>query len=334
MRLQSNRWRFFTVLRELILAAVICLPLCARAADAEGTITILDGDAFIYRGASRFLAVEGVHLEGGDIVETRPSSFMQIEFPDLSVIQFGPETRAMLSGAGPAARQKPEDWLFVMNGWCKVVGAKARAEGRPGLEVRTRAFEMAATPAVVVFNERAADTTLFVERGEVRLSERQASGSPVGVPLKAGDYYRRVAGARGTVNSGSNRGFVESVPRAFRDSLPLRLDRFRDKGVLPREAPDFTYADVEAWLNAEPWLRRPFVQRWRVKAKDPAFRKELISSLASHPEWDPVLFPEKYLNKEQLARRAVRSRAAASEPSARPAAARPAAEPASSPSTQ
>lgn len=321
------------MLREFILAAVVCLPLCARAADTDGTITILDGEAFIYRGASRLFAVEGARLEGGDIVETRAASFMQVEIPDLSVIQFGPATQAMFSGSSGGARQKAENWLFVMNGWCKVVGAKPRSDGRPGLEVRTRAFEMPAIPGVVVFDEQAADVTLFVERGEIKLSERQASGGPAAVSLKAGDYYRRAPGARGTVNSGSNQGFVGSMPRAFRDSLPLRLDRFRDQGIRLRDAPDFAYADVEAWLNAEPWLRRPFVQRWRVKAKDPVFRKALISSLSSHPEWDPVLFPEKYVNKE-LARRAARSRAAGSESGARPAPARPVAEPASAPSTQ
>lgn len=321
------------MLRELILAAVVCLPLCGRAADAEGAITILDGEAFIYRGAARYSAVEGLRLEIGDIVDTRASSFVQVEFPDQSVIQFGPETRAMLGGAAAAGKQKAESWLFVMNGWCKVVGAKAKAEGVPGLEIRTRGFETAPNAAVVVLNEQAAEATLFVERGEVKLAERQASGGPIPVPLKAGDYYRRASGARGAVNAGAHQGFVASMPRAFRDSLPARLDRFRDQNVRPKEAPDFSYADVEAWLTAEPWLRRPFVQRWRVKAKDPAFRKALIATLSSHPEWDPVLFPEKYVNKEQ-ARRAARARAAASEAGGRPVATRPAAEPASAPSTQ
>jgi len=215
-----------------------------------------------------------------------------------------------------------------------VTGSKAGAADRSGLELRTRLFTMPANPGVVVFSETPAETTLFVERGEVKLAEDLANGGSPGVSLKSGDYFRRKAGAPGTVNTGSNEAFVAGMPRVFRDSLPLRLERYRNQAVQPKEAPDFTYADVESWLNAEPWLRRPFVQRWRTKARNPAFRAALVAGLASHPEWDPVLFPEKYLNKEQLARRAVRSRAAASEPSARPAAARPAAEPASSPSTQ
>jgi hypothetical protein len=33
------------------------------------------------------------------------------------------------------------------------------------------------------------------------------------------------------------------------------------------------------------------------KARDPAFRSALIANLRSHPEWDPILFPEKYKPK-------------------------------------
>jgi hypothetical protein len=87
------------------------------------------------------------------------------------------------------------------------------------------------------------------------------------------------------------------MPRAFRDSLPLRADKYKDREVQPRAAPDFTYADVEPWLKAELPFRRQFIERWRAKARDKDFRAALIANLSSHPEWDPVLFPEKYLPK-------------------------------------
>ena len=266
-------------------------PWCSWAADLNGTITILEGDAFIYRGASRLYANEGVRLQSGDIVETAASGFMQLELNDLSVVQFGPATRAMINAS--TGRQKSERWLFVMNGWCKVTGSKAGTADGSGLELRTRLFTMPPNTGVVVFAETPAETTLFVERGEVRLIEDQATR----VSLKSDDSYRRKAGARGVVNAGSTEAFVAAMPRVFRDSLPLRLDQYRNKAVQPKEAPDFAYADVEPWLNAEPWLRRPLVQRWRTKAKNPAFRAALIAGLASHPEWDPILFPEKYKKK-------------------------------------
>lgn len=309
------------MLRRLILAAVMLAPWCAWAAELNGTITILEGDAFIYRGASRLYANEGVRLEAGDIVETAASGFMQLELNDLSVVQFGPATRAMINSS--ARRQKPERWLFVMNGWCKVTGSKAGAADASGLELRTRLFTMPPNTGVVVFAQTPAETTLFVERGEVRLTEDQAGG----VSLKSGDYYRRKVGARGVVNGGSTEAFVAGMPRVFRDSLPLRLDRYRNQAVQPKDAPDFAYADVEPWLKAEPWLRRPLVQRWRVKARNPAFRAALVAGLASHPEWDPILFPEKY---KKATVNTARPPWPASVPGPLPVPARPAGEPASS----
>jgi hypothetical protein len=290
-------------MRGLIAAALMAAASHAGAAEAAGTITILEGDALIYRAAVRVHGAEGVRLAPGDIVETAASTLVQIELPDQSVIQFGPATRAML---GPR-------WLYVMNGWCKLSGPKA---GAAGVELRTRLFDLPANAGVVVLQAAPAEATLFVERGDARLAERQASGSPIPVSLKAGDYYARKGMARGTVNPNSTDAFLSAMPRAFRDSLPLRIDRYRDADVRPKEAPDFSYADVEAWLKAEPWLRRPFVQRWRVKARESAFRAGLIADMSAHMEWDPIIFPEKYLPKDPPAKRPA--------PASAPATARPA----------
>ena len=38
--------------------------------------------------------------------------------------------------------------------------------------------------------------------------------------------------------------------------------------------------------------------RFRPRLADPAFRSELIANLKYHPEWDPILFPEKYKPKD------------------------------------
>ena len=50
-------------------------------------------------------------------------------------------------------------------------------------------------------------------------------------------------------------------------------------------------------MEGESPFRRQFIERWRTKARDGEFRRALVSNLSSHPEWDPVLFPEKYLPK-------------------------------------
>lgn len=284
------------MIRELILAVLSAAAWGAQAAESSGTITILEGEALIYRGTGRLHAAEGVRLTTGDIVETSAASFMQIELPDQSVAQFGPTTRVMLNVA--TVRQKTERWFYVMNGWGKVTGSKANPRVAPGYELRSRLFEIPVNTAVVVFQVTPAEVTLFVERGEVRLAEPQASGNAIAVALVLGDYYRRKALARGAVNPGETAPFLAAMPRFFRDSLPLRIERFRSEEVRPKEAPDFNYANVEPWLKAEPAVRRQFVQRWRPKIRDAAFRTALVTNLAAHPEWDPILFPEKYLPKK------------------------------------
>ena len=285
------------MMRGLVAAALMAVSCCsARAADPTGVVTILEGDALVYRGTGRLHAAEGLRLAPGDIIETGVSTFVQIELADQAVVQLGSSTRAWM-GSAAAARQKSDRWLYVMEGWTKVTGAKTQPAA---YELRTRPFWMASPPgSVVVFKVVPAETALFVERGETRLAEHQASGAPVAVALKQGDYYLRKPGTRGAVNPGGMQGFVGDMPRGFRDSLPLRIDRFRDVDLKAKEAAAFSYADVEVWLKAEPWIRRSLMQRWRTKAREPAFRAALIENLSFHPEWDPILFPEKYLPKDK-----------------------------------
>jgi len=149
---------------------------------------------------------------------------------------------------------------------------------------------------VLVLRSAPNEAALFVERGDARVVER-GGGAAAGSALKQGDFYQRKPGAKGVVQGSPAPSFVQDMPRGFRDTLPLRADKFKDRPAAAREAPDFAYADVEPWLKAEPAVRRPLMQRWRVKAKEAPFRAALIANLGAHPEWDPILFPEKYLPK-------------------------------------
>ena len=54
---------------------------------------------------------------------------------------------------------------------------------------------------------------------------------------------------------------------------------------------------MAAWLSAEPALRSHFAMRWRALARQPDFRAGLVANMRSHPEWDRIVFPEKYLPK-------------------------------------
>ena len=283
-------------MRALVLVAAMLAPCLAVAADIVGTITILEGQALIYRGTGRLHAAEGVRVAPGDIVETAASTFAQVELADQTVAQFGPATRVMISAAAP--RQKTGRSLYLMNGWVKFLSTKRDAGAEPGFELRSEHFEIAPTPGVIVLRAAADAVEMFVENGSVRVAERQPKATATTtVSVKAGDFYQRKPPARGTVASVASPAFVAGMPRPFRDSLPPRLERFRERQVAARDAPAFAYADVEDWLQAEPAVRRPLMQRWRSKAQEPAFRAALVSHLNAHPEWDPILFPEKYKPK-------------------------------------
>jgi hypothetical protein len=249
----------------------------------------------------------------GDILETAASAFAQVELVDHSVAEFGPSTRVLFN---QSSGRKPERSMYLMGGWAKLAAVKRDAAVGPGFDLRSASIEVPAGVGVIVLRETPALLELFVESGELGLAERQSVGPPVVVPLRAGDFYSRKAGARGAVTASPGQGFVADMPRSFRDSLPSRLERFRNAQVRPKEAGEFTYADVEAWLKAEPSVRRPLMQRWRAKAREPAFRSALIANLSWHPEWDPILFPEKYKPKEPpLARAGVAAARPANAPS-------------------
>ena len=100
------------MLRGWILVAALAAPWTANAADPSGTITILEGEALVYRGTGRVAAVEGLRLQVGDIVETGASTFAQVELPDQSVAQFGPASRVMFNAATTKGKAEFVNYSF------------------------------------------------------------------------------------------------------------------------------------------------------------------------------------------------------------------------------
>jgi hypothetical protein len=275
-----------------LLCAALFAAGGAMAADVAGTITILDGEALITRAAGRWRAAEGVRLQQGDILEMGDGAFAQVELVEQTVLAVGPNARIMIGGP---VRLKAERTLYALGGWFKLTNARKDGNAR-AFEFRSPLLEIGLLPGVVVMQLKPNEATLFAERGDLKLVERPANAA---IGLRQGQSYRRQPGTtRGTVGGSPPPQFLAELPRPFRDSLPLRGDKYKDREVQPKAAPDFAYADVEPWLKSELPFRRQFIERWRAKAREPAFRSALIANLSSHPEWDPVLFPEKYLPKD------------------------------------
>ena len=280
--------------------AAVCLvvPALALGADAPAVVTLVEGPAALLRTAGRFALAEGVRIQAGDIVEVPDKGLVQIELAGGARVSLGPQSRfhvAGLAGAGGrGGRETAVSDFYVLQGWSKFALAPKAAPMR----VTTPLFGFGSADAVLVLHVESAEASLFVERGALRLAEgfvRATPASPVAVG--AGQFYVRRADQRGILQPRPAPGFVAGMPANYRDNLPERLARFKESNVPPRRLAELTYEDAETWLKGPPELRRPLMQRMRARAQDPEFRKAVIANMRFHPEWDRILFPEKYLPK-------------------------------------
>ncbi len=282
--------------RRIFCGLMLLAAAAARGAPAPesiGVLTILDGEVQLVRDAAPWRAAEGLRLAAGDIVQTAAAArLVRLELASGQAVDLGPATRVQLAPQlrGDRARRAPV--LYLLDGWLKLTqpGA-ARGEG---LLVAARALDVTGVARDVVLAVRGDAAWAFAESGAVALAPRRGGKAPAPLALKAGEFFERAGDGKDLVAARPTAAFLQQVPRAFRDTLPLRAALFKADAPAPERLAPITYADVQPWLAAEPDLRRGFVARWRGAARDAAFRRALADHLAAHPEWDRVLNPEKY----------------------------------------
>jgi len=281
---------------DLVFRCVIAIVLLAgaqwvgaAAAKPAGTVTILQGQTTVIRGLSQFDAAEGMHLLAGDLVRTGKEALLRIEYEDETSIAAGPDTVLQLNH--PAARRANRPGLYLLEGWLKISSGKTDPAGKPA--AATLAMDVVDITGVVVMHCANGSLEMFTQEGTARWIDRNPHGAQP-VTLKQGDFLTAGPDKPPKVEPRPAAQFANSMPRSYRDTLPLRYALFKSRNVLPKGAVPFAYPDVEMWLNAEPTVRRQFVVLWRRKADNEAFRAALDHDLSKHPEWDPVLHPEKY----------------------------------------
>jgi hypothetical protein len=278
-----------------LVIAMACGAACA--AEPPAVVTLLEGQAALLRGTMRYALAEGVRLQTGDIVELGDKGAALVEFADGAELSLGPRTRFYLAALNSrAAKGGGVSDFYLMQGWSKLTSGKSAAP----LRITTPVFGLGTSDATAVMQLADGEGALFVEAGEVRLVEGFAKAAPTSpVRLRGGEFFTRKADAKGTIAPRPTSAFVAAMPKAYMDNLPSRLAKYKDREANPRATGELAYADVELWLKAPPEIRRPVMQRFIPKAgSDSAFRQALVANLKSHPEWDPILFPEKYKPKE------------------------------------
>jgi hypothetical protein len=275
----------------------------ALAAEPPAVVTLLEGQASLLRGTARYALAEGVRLQSGDIVELGDKGIALIEFADGAELSLGPRARIYLAALSPrAAKGGGISDFYLMQGWSKLASGKSAAP----LRITTPVFGLGSADATAVIQIADGEGAMFVETGEVRVADGFVKATPTSaVRLRGGEFYSRKADQKGAAAARPTPAFIAAMPRAYVDNLPSRIGKHKDREVTPRATGELTYADVELWLKAPPEIRRPLMQRFIPKANDLAFRQGLVANLRSHPEWDPILFPEKYKPKEPPETKAV-----------------------------
>jgi hypothetical protein len=281
---------------SLLGATCLVAALGAVAAELPAAVTLLEGQAAVLRGTARFALAEGVRLQSGDIVEVGDKGLAQIEFVDGLILSLGPGARFYAAAlvARPAKAGGISE-LYLMRGWTKFANGKTAAPFR----LSTPVFGLAAAETIGVAQVGDAEGAIFVETGEVRVAEgfvKAVPSSPIRV--RGGEFYTRKSEQRGGVQPRPAGAFVSAMPRGYMDNLPARAAKWKDREVQPRPLGELAYGDIEMWLKAPPEIRRAVMRPFIPKAnQDVAFRSALVANLRSHPEWDPILFPEKYKPK-------------------------------------
>jgi len=305
----NSRFLQYTM-RWLFIGCLLVLGSAASAA-VPALVSILQGDATLVRQTTRYALAEGVALADGDIVETAADAFMQIEFEDGTIIGIAEKGRLLLKPQITAPRTtSAAPQFYLLEGWIKLTTVpKAPAE----FAFLAPAFELVSPGATIVARVRPAKGyELFVESGSARLVVRAAVSG-----LKGNDFVNQAANAdKPTIGANLGGEFLQLLPRQFRDRLPTRAALFAGRIVAPKPVGPIEYADVRAWLHAEPGVRLALSKQWRPRAADRAFRAEVATNLAAHTEWERVLYPKRFLPKPT-------PRIAATRPGAAAAAAKP-----------
>ncbi len=271
--------------RYCLLSIALFLPLHVFA-QSVGKITYTEGRLRLIRDSSLMLAAQGVPVEAGDIVETAKPGFALVEFTDGTVIALGDATRVMLArtSQGKAASSSQ---LFLLEGWLKV---QSHAADSATYGVSSPVQSVSVKDGSLVIHGDAKNGEVFVEAGTATVGISDRQGRPASMAaLKSGQFVTRAQDKPPASQPRPSEGFLNAMPSAFKDALPARLDRFKDRTVEAKPTGDVNYDDVADWLDAASSWRAGFLKRFESRLSDAAFRQQLDAHIKTHAEWQSAL---------------------------------------------
>jgi Putative peptidoglycan binding domain/FecR protein len=242
---------------SLLLLLLLPLPFTVRAAadDAAPMVTLVEGKTTLASGLHGYIPVPGVQLRQCDIVQTGPGSLVQVEFPDGSRIELGPDSRFLWDVPTSVGSARAVGPYFLHSGWLKLTVAKR--DNAPPYRINTPYFDLVVSSGVAVLNV-ADGGQFFIEQGKaLALDPSGTRGGGAGMDVAANQTYsRKSAESRPVVVNRADPAFVKSMPPSFRDTLPAMYAKVKGRAAQPKPAPDYNYAAVSAWLSTRPELQQ------------------------------------------------------------------------------
>ena len=260
--------------------ALLCLLMVtvARAAEPMATLTLLQGEATVVVGSRAYVAVTGARLGAGAIIQTDDkTALLRLEWPDGSLVDLGPATQIIIRPGAPLPRAA---LFYLLQGWVKHSQPTALA-GQFGA-----AFDVAPFKGVLVSHVDGAVTTLFSESGGEQVTGRRGG---VALALRAGQAAVDEPGSAPRTQPRPPAGWLQRIPRSFRDTIPSRLSDFKAAPAALRARAGWGYPELEPWLKAEAGVRRNFPSRFDNLLDQARFRDAVAKNLSQHPEWDGAL---------------------------------------------
>ena len=282
-------------------AMATCFAGFCQAVEPIAVVTVIDGDAVLVRQTTKSILKAGMRLAPLDILETRQkTAIVRIEFVDGAVADLGPETRVMLAPSLASASKRRQATLYALQGWIKI--SRVRAKDPPTTQLLSESMDISNVTGSAVVSVQPKLNQVFAESGAVLVSERRQGRSLPTVALKPGAVFVTVGTNKASISAHPAPSFLQNVPRAFLDQIPSRASLFKNRPEPPSQPnEELGYADAVPWLGAEMAVRNLLVTRWR-QHLNADLRSGLSSHIKVHPEWDRVLFPDKYQpNKAALA---------------------------------
>jgi hypothetical protein len=276
-----------------VLWVVACLacPPCATlavarpaAAEFSGLVSLADGEPFtLLRGDSAHTGTAGVTLVSGDILETRPGTFLVIEVRGGSLLAVGPDSEVYFL---PRAEITT---LVVLKGWVKAdVRATSKASA---LRILATRLGIQVQKAVVLLRADARSDAIFAEEGSGTLLLRDDAATHIDKEIQANQFLVREHEQTVVWQPRPSADFVANMPVPFRDPLPANASVKLKKAVEPNLVREVSYTDVQPWLTMPRDWRAGFIPRFRARLEDQAFFTAMDAHLHQHPEWTVILHP-------------------------------------------